>query len=99
LEALCRHPAGAKRTLERSTQLGLMLDYLGQTELDEGAVVDPEMPTSPVALTVLVAVTGCRYRDRIAGISTLIATHGPDLLPPGVAIIGGALVVIGIHGL
>jgi hypothetical protein len=52
-----------------------------------------------LALTVLVAVTGSRYRDRIARVSTLIATHGPDLLPPGVAIIGGALVVIGIHGL
>jgi hypothetical protein len=52
-----------------------------------------------VALTVLVAVTGSRYRDRIARISTLLATYGPDLLPPGVAVIGGALVVIGIHGL
>jgi cytochrome c biogenesis protein CcdA len=52
-----------------------------------------------LALTVLVAATGSRYRDRIARISTLIRTHAPDLLPPGVAIIGGALVVIGLHGL
>jgi cytochrome c biogenesis protein CcdA len=52
-----------------------------------------------LALTLLVAVTGHRYRDRIARISTLIRTRGPDFLPPGIAIIGGALVVIGIHGL
>jgi cytochrome c biogenesis protein CcdA len=52
-----------------------------------------------LALTVLVALTGSRYRDRIARISTLIRTRGPDFLPPGVAIIGGALVVIGVHGL
>jgi hypothetical protein len=52
-----------------------------------------------LALTVLVAVTGSRYRDRIARVSTLIATYGPDLLPAGVAVIGGALVVVGIHGL
>ena len=52
-----------------------------------------------LALTVLVAITGNRYRDRITRISTLIRTHGPDLLPPAVAIIGGVLVVIGIHGL
>jgi hypothetical protein len=52
-----------------------------------------------LALSVLVAVTGSRYRDRVARVSTLISTYGPDLLPPGVAIIGGALVVIGIHGL
>jgi cytochrome c biogenesis protein CcdA len=52
-----------------------------------------------LALTVLVTVTGDRYRDRIARISTLIRTRGPDVLPPGVAIIGGALVVIGVHGL
>jgi hypothetical protein len=52
-----------------------------------------------LALTLLVAMTGHRYRDRIDRISTLIRTRGPDLLPPGIAIIGGALVVIGIHGL
>jgi cytochrome c biogenesis protein CcdA len=52
-----------------------------------------------LALTVLVAVTGSRYRDRIARISTLIRTRGPDFLPPGVAIIGGALVAIGVHSL
>jgi cytochrome c biogenesis protein CcdA len=52
-----------------------------------------------LALTVLVAMTGSRYRDRIARVSTLIRTHGPDLLPPAVAIIGAVLVVIGIHGL
>ena len=55
--------------------------------------------TPLVALTMLVTVTGHRYRDRISRISTLIKTRGPDLLPPGIAIIGGALVVIGLHGL
>lgn len=52
-----------------------------------------------LALTVLVAMTGSRYRDRITRISTLIRTRGPDLLPPAVAIIGGVLVVIGSRGL
>jgi len=52
-----------------------------------------------LALTFFVAITGHRYRDRINRVSTLIRTHGPDFLPPGIAIIGGALVVIGIHGL
>jgi cytochrome c biogenesis protein CcdA len=52
-----------------------------------------------LALTLLVAVTGNRYRDRISRVSTLISTRGPDLLPLGVAIIGGVLVVIGVHGL
>jgi cytochrome c biogenesis protein CcdA len=52
-----------------------------------------------LALTLLVAVTGHRYRDRIDRISTLIRTRGPDFLPPGIAIIGSALVVIGVHGL
>jgi hypothetical protein len=52
-----------------------------------------------LALTLLVAVTGHRYRGRIGRISTLIRTHGPDFLPPGIAIIGCALVAIGIHGL
>jgi cytochrome c biogenesis protein CcdA len=52
-----------------------------------------------LALTVLVAVTGDRYRDRISRVAMLIRTHGPDLLPVGVAIIGGVLVAIGVHGL
>jgi hypothetical protein len=52
-----------------------------------------------LALTLLVAVTGHRYRDRIDRISAFIRTHGPHLLPPGVAIIGGALVIIGLRGL
>jgi hypothetical protein len=52
-----------------------------------------------LALTLLLAITGHRYRDRIDRISRLIKTHGPDLLPPGVAIIGGALAIIGLHGL
>ena len=52
-----------------------------------------------LALTLLVALTGSRYRDRITRISTLIKTHGPGLLPPAIAIIGAALVVIGVHGL
>jgi cytochrome c biogenesis protein CcdA len=52
-----------------------------------------------VALTLLVALTGHRYHDRITRFSTLIRTRGPDFLPPGIAIIGGALLVIGIHGL
>jgi cytochrome c biogenesis protein CcdA len=52
-----------------------------------------------LGLTLFVALTGHRYRDRINRISTLIRTHGPDLLPPGIAIIGAALVIIGIHGL
>jgi cytochrome c biogenesis protein CcdA len=51
-----------------------------------------------VALTLLVALTGHRYHDRITRFSTLIRTRGPDFLPPGIAIIGGALLVIGIHG-
>ena len=52
-----------------------------------------------LALTVLVAVTGDRYRDRISRVAMLIRTHGPDLLPPAVAIIGGVLVVIGLRGI
>jgi len=52
-----------------------------------------------LALTLLVALTGHRYRDRIGRVSTLIRTRGPDLLPPGIAIIGAALVIIGLHGL
>jgi cytochrome c biogenesis protein CcdA len=52
-----------------------------------------------VALTLLVTLTGHRYHDRITRFSTLIRTRGPDFLPPGIAIIGGALLVIGIHGL
>ena len=52
-----------------------------------------------LALTLLVAVTGDRYRDRIGRISALIRTYGPDFLPPGIAVIGGALVFIGLHGL
>lgn len=52
-----------------------------------------------LALTLLVTLTGHRYRDRIDRISTVIRTRGPDLLPPGIAIIGGALVAIGLHGL
>jgi len=52
-----------------------------------------------VALTLLVALSGHRYRDRIERISTVIRTRGPDFLPPGIAIIGGALVIIGLHGL
>jgi len=51
------------------------------------------------ALTLFVAVTGNRYWDRINRVSMLIRIHGPDFLPLGIAIIGGALVVIGIHGL
>jgi hypothetical protein len=54
---------------------------------------------SLLALTLLVAVTGHRYRDRIDRISTLIRTRSPDFLPPGIAIIGVALVVIGVYGL
>lgn len=52
-----------------------------------------------LALTLLVALTGHRYRDRIARVSALIRTHGPDVLPAGVAIIGGTLMALGIHGL
>ena len=52
-----------------------------------------------LALTLFVALTGHRYRDRIGRVSTLIRTRGPDLLPLGVAIIGAALVIIGVHGL
>jgi len=52
-----------------------------------------------LALTLLVALTGHRYGDRIDRIATLIRTRGPDLLPPGIAIIGAALVAIGLHGL
>jgi cytochrome c biogenesis protein CcdA len=52
-----------------------------------------------LALTLLVALTGHRYRKRIDRVSTLIRTRGPDFLPPGIAIIGGTLVVIGLHGL
>jgi cytochrome c biogenesis protein CcdA len=52
-----------------------------------------------LALTLLVALTGSRYRDRITRISTLIKTHGPGLLPPAIAIVGAALVVIGVHDL
>jgi cytochrome c biogenesis protein CcdA len=52
-----------------------------------------------VALTTLVSVTGRRYSDRIARFSNLIRTHAPGLLPPGVAIIGAALLAIGLHGL
>ena len=52
-----------------------------------------------LALTLFVALTGHRFHARITRFSTLIRTHGPDLLPPGIAIIGGALLVIGLHGL
>jgi cytochrome c biogenesis protein CcdA len=52
-----------------------------------------------LALTLLVALTGHRYHHRIARFSPLTRTRGPDFLPPGIAIIGGALVAIGLHGL
>lgn len=52
-----------------------------------------------LTLTLLVAVTGDRYGDRIERVSTLIRTRGPDFLPPGIAIIGAVLVVIGLQGL
>lgn len=52
-----------------------------------------------LVLTLFVALTGHRYRDRIDRVSSVIRTRGPDFLPPGIAVIGGALVVIGLHGL
>jgi cytochrome c biogenesis protein CcdA len=52
-----------------------------------------------LGLTLLVALTGYRYRDNIDRASRVIRTRGPDFLPPGIAVIGGALVVIGLRGL
>jgi cytochrome c biogenesis protein CcdA len=52
-----------------------------------------------VVLTVLVAVTGARYRDRIATFSAALKNRGPTVLPLGVALIGCGLVVIGLRGL
>jgi cytochrome c biogenesis protein CcdA len=52
-----------------------------------------------LGLTLLVALTGHRYRDKIDRVSGVIRTRGPDLLPAGIAVIGGALVVIGLRGL
>jgi cytochrome c biogenesis protein CcdA len=55
---------------------------------------------APLALlTVVVALTGERYRNRIARLSDAIARHGPVVLPIGVACIGAALVVVGVVGL
>lgn len=55
---------------------------------------------APLALlTVLVAVSGGRYVDRIGRISVLLRDHAPVVLPIGVACIGGALVAIGATGL
>jgi cytochrome c biogenesis protein CcdA len=51
-----------------------------------------------VVLTMLVAVTGDRFRDRIARISEAVRSRGPDFLPLGVAIIGAVLVLIGARG-
>jgi hypothetical protein len=51
-----------------------------------------------LVLTGLVALTGDRYRDRIARISAVVRNRGPDFLPFGVAIIGGVLVLIGARG-
>jgi len=51
-----------------------------------------------LVLTGLVALTGDRYRDRIARISEVARTRGPDFLPLGVAIIGCVLVLIGARG-
>ena len=51
-----------------------------------------------LVLTGLVALTGDRYRDRIARISEVARTRGPDSLPLGVAIIGCVLVLIGARG-
>jgi cytochrome c biogenesis protein CcdA len=51
-----------------------------------------------LVLTGLVALTGDRYRDRIARVSDVVRRRGPDFLPLGVAIIGGVLVLIGARG-
>lgn len=51
-----------------------------------------------LVLTLLVALTGQRYRDRIDRISTLIRTRGPDFLAPGIAVVGAVLVLLGLHG-
>jgi cytochrome c biogenesis protein CcdA len=50
-----------------------------------------------LVITLLVALTGDRYRDRIATFSAALRKRGPDFLPLGVAVIGIVLVLIGVR--